>query len=66
MRRTLTHEKDQLPEIKQRLAALEEVLSPTNLIDDLCARAIIQGIFDGSVDEEEADGDDFSARYKQQ
>lgn len=64
VRKTLANEKDQIPEFKQRLAAIEEFLRPANLIDDIRARAFAQGIFDDGVDEESGNGEDFSVRYK--
>ena len=66
VRQTLTYEKASLsPEVKHRLAKLEELLRPTNLVEDIRARVFTRGIFDDGIDEDGDDKDEeFSVRYK--
>ena len=66
VRQTLTYEKSSLsPEARHRLAKLEELLRPTNLVEDIRARVFTRGIFDDGIDEDGGDKDDeFSVRYK--
>jgi len=64
VRKTLANEKNQAPEVRQRLAKLEDLLRPTNLIDDIRARAFAQGIFDDGIDEDGNEEEEFSVRYK--